>query len=114
MIERRIGDNGYLNLANAIIIQALMDYSRAKKNGGKAKASSLNVTIRQTEIEEFFKGRWYGVLSSVDPDYLLKRVNMKDRFTHKRRTLDKDITNEMLEDINTSDSISSCDHKLSL
>ena len=52
----------YENLANAIIEQAVKDYR-------------LTDDERELqEIERFFRSRWFGVLSKVDPEYLIRQL----------------------------------------
>ena len=52
----------YENLANAIILQAVKDYRLTDDE------SELQ------EIERFFRSGWFGVLSKVDPEYLIKKL----------------------------------------
>lgn len=54
--------NPYENLANAIILQAVKDYQ-------------LTDDERELqEIERFFRSGWFGVLSKVDPEFLIKEL----------------------------------------
>ena len=54
--------NPYEELANAIILQAVKDYR-------------LTDDERELqEIERFFRSGWFGVLSKVDPEYLIKKL----------------------------------------
>ena len=66
----------YENLANAIVAQAAKDYLHAlkklKKNPGNRTA--MDEAMR---LEKFFHSGWYGVLTSVDPDYLIRRLREK-------------------------------------
>jgi hypothetical protein len=72
---RKAGDP-YENLANAIIVQAASDYTaalrRIKKNPRNKTAMS-----EAMELERFFHSEWYGALTSVDPDYLIRRLREK-------------------------------------
>ena len=52
----------YENLAQAIILQAVKDYRLADDESELA------------EIERFFRSGWFGVLSKVDPEYLIKKL----------------------------------------
>lgn len=52
----------YENLAQAIILQAVKDYRLTDDE------SELQ------EIERFFRSGWFGVLSKVDPEYLIKKL----------------------------------------
>ena len=54
--------NPYEELANAIILQAVKDYR-------------LTDDERELqEIERFFRSGWLGVLSKVDPEFLIKEL----------------------------------------
>ena len=65
--------NGYQALANGIIEQAVKDYRdalhRLKKHPDDKAAMK-----EAMELEEFFHASWYGVLTQVDPDYLIDRL----------------------------------------
>ena len=54
--------NPYENLANAIVLQAVKDYRLTDDEAELA------------EIERFFRSDWFGVLTDVDPDYLIRRL----------------------------------------
>jgi hypothetical protein len=54
--------NPYENLANAIVLQAVKDY-RLTDDERELK-----------EIERFFRSGWFGVLSKVDPEYLIRQL----------------------------------------
>ena len=54
--------NPYEELANAIILQAVKDYR-------------LTDDERELqEIERFFRSGWFGVLSKVDPEFLIQSL----------------------------------------
>lgn len=64
--------NPYENLANAIILQAAKDYR-------------LTDDERELqEIERFFRSGWFGVLSKVDPEFLIKKLRKEKRNDRKR------------------------------
>lgn len=52
----------YENLAQAIILQAVKDYRLTDDEP------------ELQEIERFFRSGWFGVLSKVDPEYLIKKL----------------------------------------
>lgn len=54
--------NPYENLANAIVLQAVKDYRLTDDEAELA------------EIECFFRSDWFGVLTDVDPEYLIRRL----------------------------------------
>ena len=73
MASKKLAENPYEALANAIIIQASKDYMtnlrKKKRNPGSASAEH---DIR--ECERFFRSDWYQVLTSVDGEYLMDRL----------------------------------------
>ncbi|MCH4000657.1 MAG: hypothetical protein LKF15_10635 [Lachnospiraceae bacterium] len=76
MKNPKSGGDPYENLANAIIIQAADDYvaalKRIQKNPGNKAALHDAMSI-----ENFFHSGWFGVLTSVDPDYLIEGLRKK-------------------------------------
>lgn len=54
--------NPYEELANAIVLQAVKDYRLTDDETELA------------EIERFFRSGWFGVLSKVDPEYLIRNL----------------------------------------
>lgn len=59
--------NPYENLANAIILQAVKDYRLTDDEQ------------QLQEIERFFRSGWFGVLSKVDPEFLIKELQKEKR-----------------------------------
>ena len=59
--------NPYENLANAIFLQAAKDYRLTDDE------QQLH------EIERFFRSGWFGVLSKVDPEFLIKELRKEKR-----------------------------------
>lgn len=60
--------NPYENLANAIILQAVKDYRLTDDEQ------------QLQEIERFFRSGWFGVLSKVDPEFLIKELRKEKRY----------------------------------
>ena len=54
--------NPYEELANAIVLQAVKDYRLTDDEAELA------------EIERFFRSGWFGVLSKVDSEYLIRNL----------------------------------------
>jgi hypothetical protein len=75
MSIRNTGDP-FENLANAIVKQAADDYEAALR---KLKKNPRNKAAmgEAMELENFFHSGWYGVLTKVDPDYLIRRLREK-------------------------------------
>ena len=64
--------NPYENLANAIILQAVKDYRLTDDEQ------------EFQEIERFFRSGWFGVLSKVDPEYLIRQLRKEKRNASQR------------------------------
>lgn len=65
--------NPYENLANAIILTAVEDYRRVLKRyvkNPKSKEAAADVK----ELERFFKSSWYSALTSVDGEFLIRKI----------------------------------------
>ena len=60
------------NLANAIILQAANDYLASPE---KRKREYVHLD----EVINFFHGDWFGILTQVDPDYLLEQLDKEKR-----------------------------------
>ena len=61
------------NLANAIIISAVKDYVNTYR---RILRHPDNESVQQEvkELERFFFGEWYAILTDLDPYYLLDRI----------------------------------------
>lgn len=59
--------NPHENLANAIILQAAKDYRLTDDEQ------------QLQEIERFFRSGWFGALSKVDPEFLIKELRKEKR-----------------------------------
>ena len=64
---------GHQALANAIVKQAGQDYLAALKTL-RRHPDSKAAMAEAMEVERFFLSPWYGVLTQVDPDYLIDRL----------------------------------------
>ena len=61
------------DLANAIILQAVEDYRKARKKVRARPDQKLaQATIR--EVERFFKSWWFAQLNDVDEEMLLEKL----------------------------------------
>lgn len=65
--------NPYENLANAIVLTAVDDYRRALRRFAK-NPNSKDVKADVDEMERFFRSKWYSVLTSVDGEYLIRKL----------------------------------------
>ena len=60
-------------LANAIVLQAVSDYRVALKKI-KAHPKNREAISEALEIEKFFRSGWYSILTDVDGEYLIRRL----------------------------------------
>ena len=72
-VNKNLAENPYERLANAVILQAVTDYRVALK---KIKTYPINKDARSEalSIERFFRSGWYQQLTSVDGEYLIRRL----------------------------------------
>ena len=64
-------------LANAIVAQAAKDYRMAIRRL-RTHPGSQQAAVMKRECEQFFHSRWYGILTGVDPDYILNRIREEE------------------------------------
>ena len=64
----------YQELANAIVMQAVKDYRIALLHS-KKRPDSKGYQIEVASLERFFHSGWFGELTSLDAEYLIRRVN---------------------------------------
>ena len=68
-VDKELLDAGYDALANAIIIQACKDYRRA--------IESFDI-YEMRQIRHFFHSQWFKMLSEVDGDYIIERIEREE------------------------------------
>ena len=71
--SKNLAEDPYERLANAIILQAVSDYKVALKKI-KAHPKNREAISEALEIEKFFRSGWYGILTDVDGEYLIRRL----------------------------------------
>ena len=71
--NKNLAEDPYERLANAIILQAVTDYRVALK---KIKTYPINKDARSEalSIERFFRSGWYSMLTSVDGEYMIRKL----------------------------------------
>ena len=72
MTDRLILDR-YAEFANAIIVSAVREY-RAYLRKLSRNENDINARIKVEDLEKFFYSDWFGVLTDLDPDYLIDRL----------------------------------------
>lgn len=63
-------------LANAIIIQAAVDYRLALKQL-QQNPDFLPAISRKHEVEQFFHSEWFSILTRIDGTELMARLKME-------------------------------------
>lgn len=67
-------EDPYQNLANAIVLSAVKDYRDALKKLKKKQNNKLAADERD-DIERFFRSGYFAILTEIDPEYLIDRLN---------------------------------------
>lgn len=75
-MNKNYGSDPYQNLANAIVAQAAQDYLSALKKLKKNPKNRMAMD-EAMQLEKFFHSGWYGVLTGMDPDYLIRKLREK-------------------------------------
>ena len=91
--------NPYEELANAIVLQAVKDYRLTDDEAELA------------EIERFFRSGWFGVLSKVDPEYLIRKLRKEmiaKEYLSQARTLDMRIKSKLQQIESLNELATSC------
>ncbi|MCW6662753.1 hypothetical protein NHG23_02485 [Aerococcaceae bacterium NML190073] len=68
----------YQNLANEIVLSAVKDYRRVLK---KLKHYPKNEDALQEKAscERFFRSSWFGMLTSIGPEMLIKKLQQEEK-----------------------------------
>ncbi len=71
-----MGNSGYRDLADAIILQAVTDYRRAH---WKLRLCNHHVEALETkaECERFFRSTWFSTLCDLDGEQLLRDLKQE-------------------------------------
>ena len=73
MAGKYLAEDPYERLANAIILQAALDYRRDLKKL-KKNPQNRDVLNEVMQIEKFFRSSWYQVLTTVDGEFLIQKL----------------------------------------
>ena len=76
--SKNLAEDLYERLANAVVLQAVSDYRVALKKI-KAHPKNREAISEALEIEKFFRSGWYSILTSVDGEYLIRRLQEEVR-----------------------------------
>lgn len=66
----------YEDLANAIILRAVKDYRKARRVLSKYPLDPKADNNRKS-IERFFRSDYFGILSNLDTERIIKRLNQE-------------------------------------
>jgi hypothetical protein len=66
----------YEALANAIVLQAVKDYRSALKACAR-NPSNNSARYKKESLERFFLSDWYRLLTSVDGEMLIEKINQE-------------------------------------
>lgn len=76
--NKNLAEDPYERLANAIVLQAVNDYRIALK-AVKRNPNNRIALDNALQIERFFRSGWYSTLTSVDGEYLIRRLQEEIR-----------------------------------
>lgn len=62
--------DGYINLANAIILQAVKDYREVLQRWKRHPEKKAYLDDKK-ELERFFRSDWFSTLTNIDPEVLI-------------------------------------------
>lgn len=68
--------DSYERLANAIVLQAAKDYRTALKRVAR-RPKDRDGLATKNECERFFRSGWFGILTGIDPEMLMKKLQME-------------------------------------
>lgn len=68
--------DSFEKLANAIVLQAVKDYRMALKRVARHPKDRDGLATRN-ECERFFCSGWFGILTGIDPEMLMRKLQME-------------------------------------
>ena len=68
----------YEKLANAVIVIACKDYRKVIKKLSR-NPGNRDALVEKKSIERFFWSGWFGVLTSIDPEMLMSKLQKEVR-----------------------------------
>ena len=68
----------YEKLANAVIVIACKDYRKVIKKLSR-NPGNRDALVEKKSIERFFRSGWFGVLTSIDPEMLMSKLQKEVR-----------------------------------
>lgn len=86
-------DIGFENLANAIIVQAAVDYRR-EYDILLRRPGDQNAQAWLAFLKKFFHSEYCHLLTDIDPDYLIERIEATSFQDLRRKTRNYSYTSE--------------------
>lgn len=86
-------DIGFENLANAIIVQAAVDYRR-EYDILLRRPGDQNAQARLAVLNKFFHSGYCQLLTNIDVDYLIEQIEVTSFRDLRRKTRKYSYTNE--------------------
>ena len=68
--------DSFEKLANAIVLLAVKDYRMALKRVARHPKDRDGLATRN-ECERFFRSGWFGILTGIDPEMLMRKLQME-------------------------------------
>ena len=68
--------DSYEKLANAIVLEAVKDDRTALKRVARHPKDRDGLAVKN-ECERFFRSGWFGVLTGIDPEMLMRKLQME-------------------------------------
>lgn len=68
--------DSFEKLANAIVLQAVKDYRTALKRVARHPKDRDGLATKN-ECERFFRSGWFGILTGIDPERLMRKLQME-------------------------------------
>ena len=65
--------DGYTELANAIILNAVKDYRDVLKRWKRFPEKKAYID-EKNNLERFFRSDWFSILTNIDPESLIKKL----------------------------------------
>ena len=65
--------NPYEELANAIVLQAVKDYRKVLRTLSHYP-HNRSAHYESRSIEKFFRSDWFGVLTGIEPEMLIRKL----------------------------------------
>lgn len=68
--------DSFERLANAIVLQAVKDYCTALKRVARHPKDRDGLATKN-ECERLFRSGWFGILTGIDPEMLMRKLQME-------------------------------------